>query len=169
MPPEFEIVKRPDGKFIGATQEDEEKRRKFNAKRERMEAGEFCKVKVTYPRDSVFHRRFMAMVRFGFEQWEPEKKRKRQTYKGMPIHKDFEVFRKDIVILAGYGKATFDAKGRVSLEALSIAFDNMDDDAFRPVYAAVFEAIYTNILEPKGYTRETANAVLEEFVKFQPT
>jgi hypothetical protein len=167
--PEFELVKRPDGQFIGVSQEDEEARRRFNKKREKMEAGEFYKVKVSYPRDGAYHRRFMKMLRFAFQQWEPEKERKRLTYKGIPIHKDFENFRKDIVILAGYKVAKFDARGRVFVDAASIAFDNMDDDTFRNVYAAVYEVIYSRIFEKKGYDREALNAALEEFEKFQPT
>jgi hypothetical protein len=166
--PEFEIVKNTKGVFVGMTEEDQRKYEAFGKKRSAMEPGEMVKVKVSYPRSLGYHRRFMAMLRFAFEQWEPEKSRKRMTYKGMPIHKDFERFRKDIVILAGYGEAKYDARGRVSIDAQSIAFDNMEEDEFRHVYAAVFEVIFTNILEPKGYTREVASAALEEFEGFKP-
>lgn len=165
----FEIVKTGKGNFVGATQEDHKAYERHKAKLKDMEPGEFLKVKVTLPRSLPFHRRFMAMVRFAFEQWEPEKARKRLTYKGAPIEKNFEQFRKDMLILAGYHKATYDRRGRVTLDARSISFDQMEDDEFREVYAAVYEAIYQHVFVAKGYTRETFSEVLAEYERFQPT
>lgn len=169
MPPEFEIVKTGQGGFVGYTQDDQKAYVKHREKMKGMEAGEFLKVKVTFPRNLPFHKKFMAMVRFGFEQWEPEKARKRLTYKGVPIAKSFKQFRKDMLILAGYAVATYDAKGRVKLEARSISFDSMEEDEFQEVYGAVYEAIYERIFVAKGYTRESFNEVLAKFEHFQPT
>ena len=166
---EFEIVKKTDGGFRGYTQDDHAAYLKWRSKMEGMEPGEFAKVKVTFPRSLPFHRKFMAMVRFAFDQWEPEKERKRHTYRGMPIEKNFEQFRKDMLILAGYRKATYDRRGRVSIDALSISFDRMEQDDFVKVYAAVYEAIYQNIFVAKGYTREDLTGALTEFESFQPT
>lgn len=165
----FEIVKNNKGGFVGTTQSDHEAYMKHRARLANMEPGEFMKLKVTFPRNPVFHRKFMKMVRFAFEQWEPEKARKRPKYKGMEIHKDFDKFRDDMVILAGYGDAKYDARGRVTLEARSLAFDHMEEETFQKVYAAVYEAIYQHIFVAKGYTRETFSEVLAEYERFQPT
>lgn len=168
--PEFEIVKRGDNTFVGYTQEDHKRYAAYLAKCDGMEPGEFMRLKVVYPRSLVFHNRFMKMLRFAFEQWEPEKARKRLTYKGVPIEKDFEAFRKDTLILAGFYIARYDARGRVKLDAKSISFDNMEDDEFRTVYKPVYEVLYRRIFENKrGYTRDELDLVLAEFERFQPT
>lgn len=169
MPPEFEIVKTGEGTFVGYTQEDQKLYAAFRKKCDAMEPGEFLRTKVTYPRHVKFHRKFMKMMQFAFENWEPEKSRKRMTYKGLPIQKSFDRFRKDITILAGYGEAKFDARGRVSMDAQSLAFENMEQDIFENVYAAVYEVLFTRIFEAKGYSRETLNDVLAKFERFQPT
>lgn len=165
----FEIVKNSKGGFVGTTQEDHKAYERHKAKLKDMEPGEFLKVKVTHPRSLPFHRKFMKMVRFAFEQWEPEKERKRLKYKGMVILKDFDAFREDMTILAGYGVPKFDARGRVYWKAKSLAFDEMEDEEFAKVYAAVYEAIYRHVFVAKGYTRETFSEVLAEYESFQPT
>jgi hypothetical protein len=166
--PEFEIVKTQKG-FRGATEQDQAAYAKHLMKRDDMEPGEYMRIKVTFPRSLPFHNKFMAMVRFAFDQWEPASSRKRLKYKGAVILKDFDKFRDDMLILAGYGVAKFDLKERVSWEAQSISFDSMEQDDFEKVYAAMYEALYEHIFVAKGYTRESFNEVLAKFEKFSPT
>ena len=167
--PSCELVKTGKGDLIGFSQDDHKVWEKFKRWWKDLEPGEFFTLTYKQPRNPVFHRKFMKMVRFAFEQWEPEKARKRMTYKGLPIHKDFEQFRKDMTILAGYGIAKFDARGRVTMDAVSLSFDKMDEDTFEKVYRAMYEVLYEHIFRAKGYSREELNRVLEEFERFQPT
>ena len=100
-----------------------------------MEAGEISLVEFVFPRNPQFHRKFMALVKIGFNAWEPNRKRK--SYKGRAMEKNFEQFRKDIIILAGYSTQTFDLRGRMLLDAQSIKFSSMDDIQFESLYQAV--------------------------------
>jgi hypothetical protein len=165
--PEFELVMTSNGQIRGYTQEDHKRYVAFRDKSQAMEAGEFMRVKVTYPRNVKLHRKFFAMLNHGFEHWEPERGRKRLKHRGVVIAKSFELFRKDILILAGYGEASFDLKGRVKWDAKSIAFDKMDDETFQRVYVAVYDVLLNKVLV--GYSREDFDRVLEELEHFQPT
>ncbi len=166
--PRCELVKTGKGDLVGFTADDQKVWSRFKTWWKELEPGEFFTLTYKQPRNVGFHRKFMKMMRFAFEQWQPEKARKRMTYKGMPIHKDFEHFRKDMLILAGYSKATFTAKG-VMLDADSMSFDNMDEETAQKAYAAVYEVIYQHIFLPKGYSEPELRRVLDEFERFQPT
>lgn len=161
--PEFEVVKTEKG-LRGYTQADHAAYLKFKALIEKLEAGEFLKLSYKRPRNVGFHRKFFAMLTHAFEHWEPERGRKRLTYKGQPIEKNFDQFRRDVLILAGFRKATYDHRGRVHLEALSIAFDSMDEDTFAQVYEAVLKVLLADIL--RNYTREDFERVVEQLQAF---
>lgn len=161
---EFEAVKTSDGKLRGFTQQDEEARVKFKKFVDELEAGEFFRLTYKRERNPKFHRKLFAMLKLAFDAWEPEKGRKRLTYKGAPIEKDFDQFRRDMLIRAGFYVAKYDAKGRVMLEAQSISFANMDDERFAEVYEAVLKVCLTDILT--NYTRADADRVIEEMQRF---
>jgi hypothetical protein len=164
--PEIELVKTTAGKLRGFTEEDEKGRVRYKRFVDELEPGEFFTLVYKKPRDSVRHRRFMKMLRLGFEHWEPERGRKRLTYKGKPIEKDFEKFREEITILAGFYHAKYDLDGKVTLEAQSIAFDKMEDDDFERLYKAVKTVLIEHVLLQCHYTPETVDAVLEQMERF---
>ena len=58
---------------------------------ERFALGEIIKAEVTVPRNSMFHRKFMKMLRVGFDAFEPAVR----EYKGFAVQKEFEQFRED--------------------------------------------------------------------------
>lgn len=138
-------------------------RRLWNWFLRKAEPGEMVEIKTLRPRNAKFHRKFFALLTVGFEAWEPARKRK--TYKGRPIAKNFERFRKDIIILAGFYEQTFDLRGRMKLEAKSISFANMEDEEFEQVYSAVADVLLAKVLTTyKG--RAELDAVVEQIMGF---
>jgi hypothetical protein len=163
--PEFDLVKTGEGTFRPLTAADAEVAARYARFKERLEPGEFYNVTYKQPRNPAFHRRkFFALLNIGFEAWEPERGRKRLKYKGQAIAKNFEAFREDITILAGFYEVTFDLKGRMSLKAKSIAFHNMEEDEFSRVYEAVVKVVLEQVLT--NYKRDDLDRVVEEIQRF---
>lgn len=132
------------GYIDGMSQDDKRSWRRFLKRLMSMEPGELARIEAVVPRNSKFHRKFFALLNLGFEAWEPPRQRKR--YKGHPVQKNFEQFREDITIAAGFYEQTFDLKGRMKLKAKSISFANMDDAEFEKVYSAVADVLLAGVL-----------------------
>lgn len=125
-----------------------------------LKAGYGVRLKATTVRNILFHRKFFAMLGVGFDAWEtPE-----TEYEGMKVEKDFEKFRKDATILAGFFTPVYNMKGEVRLEAKSISFANMEADEFERLYSAVVNVLLRKVL--KNYTREDLDEVVERILQF---
>lgn len=98
-------------------------------------------------RNAAFHRKLFALLNLGFEYWEPPKiyspDNRKRTW-GEP-EKNFDRFRKDVTILAGYYHNVFRLDGTFRIEADSIAFGNMDQGTFDKLYQAVLTVLMKRI------------------------
>jgi len=151
------------GLFDGWTKIDKSAWRRLWKRLICLEAGEFCQIEFVIPRNAKFHRKFFALLNFAFDAWEPNRKRK--TYKGRPVMKNFDQFREDILILAGFSEQTFDLRGNMKLKAKSISFANMDDIEFESVYSAVIDVILVNVLSTYA-GREELDDVINQAMSF---
>lgn len=133
------------GAYIdGLSESDKAEWKKFWSVVKGLAAGEVVKFTFKKIRNGKFHRKFFSLLSFAYEAWEPD--RVRQRYKGMPVQKNFERFRSDVTIAAGYYTQTFDLDGNMKLEAMSISFANMDDIEFEKLYSAVVDVILGKVL-----------------------
>lgn len=123
-------------------------------------AGQGIRAKVTRARNVKFHRKFFALLQLGFDTWEPAA----MEYEGAPAVKNFERFRKDVIVLAGYYTRTVNLKGEIRLEAESISFSNMDEDRFDQVYNRVADVLLQKVLT--RYTREDLDRVVDQLLAF---
>ena len=151
------------GVFDGFRHDDKKGWRKIWKRLMGLEPGELAMIEFVIPRNSRFHRKFFAMLNFAFDAWEP--KRMRKTYKGREVAKNFERFRKDVLILAGFYDQTFDLRGNMKLEAQSISFSSMDDAEFERVYSAVADVILEHVLDDYS-GREEFDRVVEQMMGF---
>src|SRR5688500_12101092 len=86
----------------------------------KIKLGDIVKLKLSRVRNVKFHRKFFALLHFAYEFWDPpvlpddpeQKWRKHVT-----PEKNFEQFRKDVTILAGYYQAYYRVNGEVRIEA----------------------------------------------------
>lgn len=121
--------------------------------------GQGVRAEVKRARNIDFHRKFFAMLNVAFEAWEPA-----VEWKGEIVAKNFERFRKDLLILAGYADPVVNIRGEVRMEARSISFASMDEDEFERVYSAVADVILQRILT--RYTRDDLDRVVNEILGF---
>lgn len=126
----------------------------------KLKAGAGVRAKITKVRNIGFHRKFFALLNIGFEAWETPQ----GEYAGVKIEKEFDRFRKDVVILAGYYTPVYNMKGEVRLEAKSISFGSMEQDEFEKVYSAVANVLLRKVLT--RYTREDLDRVVEQIMNF---
>lgn len=163
---EIELVRTPGG-LRGWTEEDQKAFERFMDRLGfeasgpgELEPGEVARIALIVPRNPKFHRKFFAMLKLGFDAWEP----RRKNWKGLPVQKNFERFRKDATIAAGFYEIVATSAGGVKHEALSIAFGNMEEDEFERVYNAVADVLLQNVL--RRYKRDDLDRVVEQLMAF---
>ena len=151
---EIVLIKRPGDYLVPATELDRQRL-------ERIKAGEGITCTFKRKRSLWQHRKFFALLNFAFDCWEPVHE---QEFKGLPVTKEFERFRKDVTIAAGYVDYVVNLRGETRAEAKSVAFDSMDEDEFAALYYRVAETLIAMVL--KRYTREDIDHVVAELTRF---
>ena len=129
-----------------------------------LKPGEGVSVEAKRFRNVQFHRKFFALLRLAFDAWEPEEPR---TWRGEALRKDFDAFRKDVLILAGFFDASYSVDGSVSLEARSISFSKCDELEFAAVYSSVLDVLWSRVLSDAGYSSpEHVDEVVMELLRY---
>lgn len=100
--------------------------------------GDEYQVTITMPVDPRFFRKLWKLFRFAFAHWKSD--REFFDEKGQ-----FESFRKDLLIQAGYYNTFYRLDGSVRIEAKSLAWGQMQGDELRTVYNAVLQTVINTI------------------------
>lgn len=108
------------------------------------------------PRNPLFHEKFFALLRTGFRYWEPGE----VTSKHGQPQKNFERFREDVTILAGFYEVTIRLNGETAIKAKSISFGSMRQDEFEELYNKVLNVLLQRVFV--GYTDEQVIRMAEE-------
>lgn len=125
----------------------------------KLAPGEIVLADVRRPRNLGHHRKAMALFRFAFDRWEPGE----AEIGGERARKSFDVFRRELVIAAGYYEVVLGLDGAPRLEALSLRFDAMDQETFTEVYEAVVSVLTGGILH--GMTKDEAQRLADAVFK----
>ena len=86
----------------------------------RVNQGEILKVKISKPRNPLFHRKFMKLVAVAYENQE--------------IFEDINFMRSEMTIASGFYHSRTNHLGVEVLEAKSISFASMDETEFAVLY-----------------------------------
>jgi len=132
---------------------------------DKLKAGQGVRATVRRARNVKFHRLAFALFKLAFDAWEPVTP---LEYKGLPVAKDFDRFRKDMTILAGFYKPVYNVRGELRLEAESLSFASMDEERFEAVFRAVLTVVWERVLESVGYASEAeVERVINELLRFE--
>jgi hypothetical protein len=123
----------------------------------RFKTGDIMAAKVTRTRNAGFHRKFFALLNIGFDAFESH-----AEWKGEVVKKNFERFREDVTILAGYYDLVPRINGEVKAEAKSISFASMKPDDFEKLYNEVANVILTRVLT--NYTKDDLDNVVDQIM-----
>lgn len=129
---ELRLVKNHDGTFGPFMEEDAELIKK-------VAVGKVLHSEWKELRNSAFHKKYFSMLKFAFDHWNPK-----DVY-GINIQKNFDVFREQVTIRAGYYVQVFDLDGNFQLHAKSIAFGRMTQDEFEKLYSATIDVILSDV------------------------
>lgn len=158
MAAEAVLVRTPSGALAPA---DDEARELIS----RLKVGAPVRAKLVQARNLKFHKKMFSLFKLAFDCWETDDT---QEYKGQRVEKDFNRFRKDITVLAGFYKATYNVRGEVRLEAESLSFASMSEDRFSQVYKAVLNVVWKRVLQQAGYKSEAdVERTIEELLRYE--
>lgn len=147
------LIKTPNGSLAPADGQSAEMLR-------RQKVGQGFRVKLTRIRNIRFHRKFFALLNYAFDMWTPENK----EYRGQPVEKNFDQFRRDITILAGFYETAVRLDGSVRVTAKSISFANMDEAEFEELYSKVIDVLLQRIFTDQ--TRADIDSVVNNLLAY---
>lgn len=131
---QIDLVKHPGGVFSPANETDLERLQRFKN-------GETYVAEIKLTRNPAFHRKVMAFFGFCFAHWCAN----RAGIEHMDEHSQFDRFRKDLTILAGFYVQTVRLNGEIRTEAESLAYASMDQEKFERVYKALINAAIKHV------------------------
>lgn len=155
---EIHFIKMPGGVLRPANQSDQDAVNK-------VRNGTLVVAEVKQPRNAAFHRKYFALLNLGFDYWEPEP----IQIEGIEIvpEKNFDRFRKDVQILAGYRTLVVNLKNEVRYESQSISFGKMDEIEFNKLYESVYNLLWRMVLSKvKGMTPEVVESTMNQLLSF---
>ncbi|WP_228064884.1 DUF1367 family protein [Muribacter muris] len=142
----FQMMKLAGGTFVPAMEMEADALQKFRN-------GEQYEVEIKQVRNPAFHRKVFAFFNFCFEHWSADK----TQWKYFDERKQFETFRKNLTVLAGYKEVTYKLDGSLRVEAQSLSYGNMEQDEFEQCYKALINAALRTVFkgcdDPMIYNR----------------
>ena len=112
-------------------------------------------------RHPMFHRKYFALLNIGFDNWQPGEINSKY---GTP-EKNFERFRKDIAILAGYFDLVIRLDGTSRPEAQSISFAKMDESEFQDLYSKTIDILIKNVYG-SSLDADGLNSIVDKYLTF---
>lgn len=143
----IEVVKEAGGIFRPVNDAEYEKTAKFKT-------GEQYQVQIKLTRNPAFHRKVFAFFNFCFEHWAGGNEF--QSHE-----KQFNVFRQNLTVLAGFKEQYWTISGKVRIEAKSLSFSSMSQEEFEECYHALINAAMKYIF--KGGDDDTYNKLVRFF------
>lgn len=118
-------------------------------------------------RNPGYFKKYFALLELAYSYWseavEP------MEYKGQPVEPDFQHFRHDVVILAGFHKAITNLKGEIRLDAESLKWSKMTEERFTKLYSASINVLLRMVFNGKicpKWTEEQLRNVASQIVDF---
>ena len=127
----LEFIKGAGGNLAPADDYTAEKMIKFKT------GGQYT-VDIKRTRNPAFHAKTFAFFNFCFAYWSG-------GYKFHDESLQFDQFRKELTVNAGFHNQVFDLQGNFTIVAKSLSFGNMEQEEFEQCYHALIQAAMTNI------------------------
>lgn len=127
----LQFIKQPGGALHPADDRTADKLTKFKT-------GEQYEVEIKRTRNPAFHRKAFSFFNFCFEHWAGGHEFQDESLQ-------FDQFRKELTILAGFHQQYYGIDSSVRVEAKSLSFASMDQDEFESCYHALVQAAMVHI------------------------
>jgi hypothetical protein len=142
---------------IGLVPADEASREWYEkVKHGEVVSGEFKKV-----RNYRFLKKLFALLKIGFDNWNPGEINSKY---GQP-EKNFDRFRADCIILAGFYETTIRLDGSVRVEPKSISFAKMSEEEFSELYSRTIDVLIKHVYNA-SMTPEEIDETVNKYLQF---
>ena len=128
----------------------------------KLKTGETIHADFKRMRNYKWHKKFFAMLQLAYEYWNPGEI---DSKYGVP-EKNFERFRKDAIILAGYYHTEIRLDGSVRVEPDSISFAKMDNETFSALYNNVLNVLLQRIPVLAEMGKEQIDKITNQLLDF---
>ena len=109
----------------------------------KFKTGECYEIEIKRTRNPAFHRKVFAFFNFCYAHWKGDNEFQNEQ-------KQFDVFRSNLTVLAGYYDSFFSIKGEPRIEAKSLSYGSMSQDEFEDLYHALVNAAMRKIFTGCG-------------------
>ena len=133
---------------------------------ERVKVGGVIECEYTNKRNPAFMRKFFALLRVGFDLWEP-KDMGIETLTSLRFGapgKNFKKYRADVTIAAGYYESVFNLSGKLQVVPLSIAFGKMEEKDFSKLYSNTIDVVMRHV--PDTYKQSDIDEAVIRIMSF---
>lgn len=122
----------------------------------RFKVGSIYRAEIAEMRNGPFFRKWWFLCRVVYGLWQERMPAK--EINGIQVVTSFDIFRKDLTVLAGYYVATYGIDGSVRLEAQSLKWSQMNEETFHQLYSNFIDASLHKVLPGLGFTAEKLDA-----------
>ena len=154
------LFRKGQGTLLPACDEAEEWLRK-------KKLGALILVEPREMRNGGFFRKWWALVKLGFYYW--SETAITMEYKGQKVLPEFERFRKDITILAGFYRPVVNLKGEMRIEAESLKWASMNEERFTQLYDATIQVLLRQVFNGKvcaRWSEQQLREIAEQILQF---
>ncbi len=104
----------------------------------RFKTGELFEIDIKNSRNADFHRKVFSFFNFCFEHWQDDRE-------FLSHEAQFDRFRKELTIIAGYYNKVFTLSGELRLEPKSLSYSQMTQEDFEQFFHALISASMKHI------------------------
>lgn len=105
--------------------------------------GATIQANATEMRNGAFFRKWWSLVNLAYDHWKDDAAT--IEYKGERVQPNFERFRKDLTISAGFFEPVVNLKGELRLEPKSLKWSQMDETEFTKLYDATIQVLLQRV------------------------
>jgi len=109
----------------------------------RFPSNEVFEIEIKLGRNPAFHSKAFAFLNYCFEFWKSD-----NNYSDERT--DFDVFRENLTVLAGYKEVSYTISGDCRVKGKSLSFASMDQEEFESFYNAAIQAAMNTIFKNCG-------------------
>lgn len=125
------VIKQHGGALIPANEAEVERMKRFKT-------GGAYEIEIKQIRNYEFHKKVFAFLNFCFEYY--------VSRLDCAVHeRQFEVFRDELTVCAGYYEQFVTLRGTIRTEAKSISFSNMDQEEFEQYFNSLINAAIKHV------------------------
>jgi hypothetical protein len=118
-------------------------------------------------RNGAFFRKWWALVKLGYDYW--SEAAVTVKFKGQPVLPEFDRFRKDVTIMAGFYHPVVNLKGEVRIEPESLQWAKMTEERFAKLYDATIQVMLQRVFNGKvckQWSESELRSVADQILQF---